>query len=444
MHFDLLIRRGLIVSGSGIEEGDIGLRNGHIEEVGSLATATAEETIDASGLHVLPGLIDTQVHFREPGMEHKEDIESGTRAAIFGGVTTIFEMPNTNPTTTTREALEDKLRRASGRAWCDYSFFVGASTDNIDRLAELEMMPGTPGIKIFAGSSTGSLLVDRDDDLRRVLASGRRRCPIHSEDEARNRERKSLLSSNPHAREHPYLRDAESARLSTERILRLSKETGRPVHILHVSTADEIPLLERAKVEGLGTTCEITPQHLWFAGPEAYERLGSLAQMNPPIRNAEHRQALRDAVRAGLFDVVGSDHAPHTLDEKSKPYPQSPSGLPGVQTLLQVMLTLVKKERIISLPELVTLACEGPARIYGIEGKGAIRKGTDADLVLIDVSRDIVFERSMVQSKCEWSPFEGETLNAPPTHVFLRGRAAIRDGALTGGPCGAAVGFEWK
>ncbi|HWA82112.1 MAG TPA: dihydroorotase [Fimbriimonadaceae bacterium] len=444
MHFDLLVRRGQVVSGSGIEEGDVGIKSGRIEEVGSLKDATADETIDAGGLHILPGLIDTQVHFREPGMEHKEDIESGTRAAIFGGVTTIFEMPNTNPTTTTREALEDKLRRAGGRAWCDYSFFVGASTDNIDVLPELEMLPGTPGIKIFAGSSTGSLLVERDEDLRRVLAGGKRRCPIHSEDEARNRERKALLSPNPHAREHPFLRDAESARLSTDRILRLSAETGRPVHILHVSTADEIPLLEKAKVDGLGTTCEITPQHLWFAAPEAYERLGSLAQMNPPIRSEEHRQALRDAVRAGLFDVVGSDHAPHTLDEKSKPYPQSPSGLPGVQTLLQVMLTLVKRDRLISLEELVTLACEGPARIYGIEGKGAIRKGMDADLVLIDLAKDIVFERSMVQSKCGWSPFEGETLNAPPTHVLLRGRAVIRDGVLTGRPCGAAVGFEWK
>lgn len=444
MHFDVLIRHGQIVTGSGIREGDIGIVGSRIAEVGDLGDATAADVVDAAGLHVLPGLIDTQVHFREPGMEHKEDIESGTRAAIFGGVTTIFEMPNTSPTTTTREALADKLRRAEGRAWCDYSFFVGASTDNIEHLAELEMLPGTPGIKIFAGSSTGSLLVEKGEDLRRVLQNGIRRCPVHSEDEARNRERKALISEKPHAREHPFLRDAESARLSTERLLRLSKETGRPLHILHVSTADEIPLLERAKVDGLGTTCEITPQHLWFAGPEAYERLGSLAQMNPPIRGEEHRQALRDATRAGLFDVVGSDHAPHTMEEKAKPYPQSPSGLPGVQTLLQVMLTLIKRDHLISLPELVTLACEGPARIYGIKNKGAIGPGMDADLVLVDIARDVVFDRSMVQSKCGWSPYEGERLNAPPIHVFLRGAAAIRDGALMGRPSGTAVEFEWK
>ncbi|MFI5387869.1 MAG: dihydroorotase, partial [Fimbriimonadales bacterium] len=339
MHFDVLIRGGQIVSGSDVVEGDIGISGGKIAQVGVLSGSTADETIDAKGLHVMPGLIDTQVHFREPGMEHKEDIESGTSAAITGGVTSIFEMPNTNPTTTTREALDDKLSRAEGRAWCDYSFFVGASTDNIEELAELEMLPGTPGIKVFAGSSTGSLLVDSEDDLRRVLQNGIGRCPVHSEDEARNRERKSLMSANPHAREHPFLRDGESARISTERVLRISKEIGRPVHILHVSTADEIPLIEKAKVDGLGTTCEITPQHLWFSAPDAYDRLGSMAQMNPPIRSEDHRQALRSAVRAGLFDVVGSDHAPHTLEEKAKPYPQSPSGMPGVQTLLQVMLT---------------------------------------------------------------------------------------------------------
>jgi len=426
MHYDLLVRNGRIVTGRSIEEDDIGIRDGRIAQIGDLQQASADDVIEAGGLHVLPGLIDTQVHFREPGMEHKENIESGTRAAIFGGVTTIFEMPNTNPTTTTRTALEDKLVRAKGRAWCDHSFFVGASTANIEELADLEMLPGTPGIKIFAGSSTGSLLIETEEDLRRVLANGKRRCPVHSEDEARNRERKALASNRPHPREHPFLRDAESARMSTERILRLSKETGRPVHILHVST------------------CEITPQHLWFTAPEAYEQLGSLAQMNPPIRSAEHRQALRDAVRAGLFDVVGSDHAPHTLEEKAKPYPQSPSGLPGVQTLLQVMLTLVKRDRLISLEELVTMACEGPARIYGIKNKGAIAPGMDADLVLVDLARDVVFERAMVRSKCGWSPYEGETLNAPPTHVLLRGNAVIRESCLAAEPVGIPVSFLWK
>lgn len=423
---------------------DVGIADGRIAGLGDFAQADAEATVDATGLHVIPGVIDTQVHFREPGMEHKEDLESGTRAAIVGGVTTVFEMPNTRPATTTREALDEKLRRAQGRAWCDYAFFVGASSENLEELCLLERAPGTPGVKIFHGSSTGSLLVEEEELLRQVLRHGERRCPIHSEDEARNRERKSLISTNPHPREHPILRDAESARIATERVLRLSAETGRPVHILHVSTADELPLLERAKVDGLGVTCEITPQHIWFAAPEAYERLGSLAQMNPPIRSAEHRQALRDAVRAGLFDVVGSDHAPHTLEEKSRPYPESPSGLPGVQTLLPVMLTLHKREGLFSLPEFVTLACEGPARLYGIAKKGRIAPGYDADLALVDLSRETVFDRSMVASKCGWSPFEGETLVAPPVHVVLRGKLVASEGRALGAPIGAPVRFTWK
>jgi dihydroorotase len=305
------------------------------------------------------------------------------------------------------------------------------------------MLPGTPGIKIFMGSSTGLLLVAGDDDLRRVLRSGRRRTPIHAEDEPRNRARKTLLSDNPHAREHPYLRDAESARLATERILRLSEETGRPVHILHVSTGDEIPLIRDAKTRGLGTTAEVTPQHLYFRSPDCYDRLGSLAQMNPPLRDWWHRDSLRRALAEGVFDVIGSDHAPHKLEEKAQPYPASPSGMPGVQTLLPVMLTLVK-ERLLTLAELVRLTSENPARIYGIAGKGKLEPGFDADIVLVDLDRTRTMERSMVQSKCGWSPYEGESLTGWPVHVILRGQVVVRDGGLVGSSAGRSVGFNWK
>jgi dihydroorotase len=427
----------------GLARGDVAVRDGRIVAVGDVGEFNAETTVEAAGLVVMPGVIDTQVHFREPGLEHKEDLESGTRAAIMGGVTSIFEMPNTNPTTTTEEALQDKLKRAEGRAWCDYSFFIGASSENVDELARLEMLPGTPGIKIFMGSSTGPLLVGDDDTLRRVLTNGTRRCPIHAEDEPRNTARKALISEAPHPREHPFLRDAESARLATERILRLSEETGRPVHILHVSTADELPLIRDAKARGLGTTAEVTPQHLFFQAPECYERLGSLAQMNPPVREASHRQAIRAALAEGVFDVVGSDHAPHTLEEKAQPYPKSPSGMPGVQTLLPVMLTLVN-QGLLSLTDLVRLACENPTRIYGIRGKGFVQPGFDADLVLVDMQRTQTFERSMVQSKCGWSPYEGETLTGWPVHVVSRGQVAVRDGSLCGQPSGAPVRFDWK
>lgn len=442
MSFDLIIRNALITTSQHQEIGDLAVKGGHIAEIGAISGSGARE-IDAKGLTLIPGLIDTQVHFREPGLEHKEDLESGTRAAILGGVTSIFEMPNTNPTTTSRENLEDKLNRARGRAWCDYAFFVGATTDNISELGQLEALPGSPGIKIFMGSSTGSLLVGDDDHLRQVLMSGKRRTPIHAEDEPRNRERKALVSDQPHPREHPFLRDAESARLATERILALSEETGRPVHVLHVSTADELPLLDDAKRRGLQTTCEVTPQHLWFHAPDCYDRLGSLAQMNPPIRSNEHQRALRQAVQKGLFDVFGSDHAPHTLGEKAQPYPQSPSGMPGVQTMLSALLTLAS-EGLMDLRTLVRMGCENPARIYGVRGKGLLQPGYDADLVLIDPDKKAVFERGMVASKCGWSPYEGETFVGWPIHVFLRGEHVVAEEALCGNQCGRAIEFDWK
>lgn len=442
MPFDLIIRNALLTTSEHQEVGDIAVQNGRIAEIGTVSGNAAEE-IDAQALTLIPGLIDTQVHFREPGLEHKEDLESGTRAAILGGVTGIFEMPNTSPNTTSVETLQDKLNRAKGRAWCDYSFFVGATTDNIADLAELENQPGSPGIKIFMGSSTGSLLVADDDHLRNVLLNGKRRTPIHAEDEARNRERKALISQEPHPREHPFLRDAESARLATERILTLSEETGRPVHVLHVSTADELPLLEKAKHKGLGTTCEVTPQHLWFYAPECYDRLGTLAQMNPPIRDALHQMALRQAVHEGLFDVFGSDHAPHSLEEKQQPYPQSPSGMPGVQTMLSALLTIAS-QGLMDIRTIVRMACENPARIYGIKNKGFLQVGFDADLVLIDPQRKAVFNRSMVASKCGWSPYEGETFTGWPIHVFLRGQSVVRDQALLGNPVGEPIGFNWK
>jgi len=441
VHFDLLIRNGTIVTSGSVALGDIGIQDGKIAAIGKLSGLTSQETIDADNLYVLPGLIDTQVHFREPGLEHKEDLESGTRAAIHGGVTGILEMPNTNPTTTSATALTDKLIRARGRAWCHYGFFVGATTENIGDLKRLEELPGTPGIKIFMGSSTGSLLVGDDDNLRRVLQAGRKRCPIHAEDEPRNRERKSLISDHPHPREHPFLRDAESARIATERILRLSKETERPVHILHVSTGEEPRLIAQAKNLGLQTTAEVTPQHLYFHAPDCYDRLGSLAQMNPPIRSLEHQTVLWKALEEGVFDVFGSDHAPHTLEEKAQPYPSSPSGMPGVQTMLSVLFTFVSQGRL-SPSKLVAMACERPAELYGIRGKGRLEVGFDADIVLVDPGRKRVFERSMVQSKCGWSPYEGEELTGWVEHVILCGSVVIRENERIGAPLGQMLRFE--
>jgi dihydroorotase len=442
MSYDLVIRGGRLATSEFLESGDVAVRDGRIAAIGDLGDVAAAEVLDASGLIVMPGIVDTQVHFREPGLEQKEDLESGTRSALMGGVTSILEMPNTSPPTTSRTALENKLTRAKGRAWCHYGFFVGASPDNAEQLGELEELPGTPGVKIFMGSSTGTLLVSEDEHLRRVLAHGRRRCPVHCEDEPRNLDRRSLISGAPHVREHPFLRDAESARLATERLIRLSRETGRPIHVLHVSTSDELPLLRSAKAAGVDVTCELTPQHLTFSSDD-YEELGTRLQQNPPIRDRGHRDALRRALLDGLFDVIGSDHAPHTKEEKARPYPQSPSGMPGVQTMLPAMLTLAR-EVDLSIPRLVALLCENPARLYGIQGKGALREGYDADLVLVDPDRPRLVEASMIESKCGWSPYEGRILTGWPVHVVLNGRLAVREGERISTPMGRMLEYDWK
>ena len=420
---------------------DVGVSEGKIRAVGDLSGESARETLDVGGLHVLPGAIDTQVHFREPGLTHKEDIEHGSLAAVCGGVTTFFEMPNTDPPTTTREALAWKLERARQTSWANYAFFIGASATNVEDLASLEMLPGTPGVKIFAGSSTGTLLVEDEELLRRVLQNGTRPCPVHSEDEARLRERKSLLSCNPHVREHPFIRDAEAARLCTERLIRLSRETGRPVHILHVSTKDELSLLSHAKQKGLKVTCEITPQHLTFTAAD-YESLGSLVQMNPPVRDLEHGLALWEALDEGLFDVFGSDHAPHTLEEKSQPYPKSPSGMPGVQTMLPVLLEYVAQGKL-TLEKVVQMTAERPASLYGIADKGSVSEGLDADLAIFDLASSLTVTKEWLKSKCGWSPFEGRTLRGRPVHTIVGGKLAARDGAPAE-RAGACVNFSWK
>ena len=439
--YDLIVRGGEVWSATGPAHVDLGVRDGKVAAVGDLSADDGDEVIDATGLWVMPGAIDTQVHFREPGLEHKEDLESGTRAAIAGGVTTVFEMPNTVPPTTSREALQHKLDLAAGRAWCDYSFFVGGSPDNVGQLKQLEEAPGSPGIKVFMGSSTGSLLIDDEEVLRAVMLNGRHRMAVHSEDEAVLRENKAAFGETHDVRDHPKIRSVEAAVTSTKRLIRLCRETGRPVHVLHVSTAEELPLIAEAKAEGLPVTCEVTPHHLTL-GAEDYETKGPLVQMNPPVRDERHRPALWEAVKSGLVDVLGSDHAPHTLEEKAKPYPASPSGMPGVQTLLPVMMDWALRGQT-SVGQIVRLLCEGPASIYGISSKGTLTAGYDADLVLFDPQGSTVVDSSWLQSKCGWSPYEGRTLQGKVVKTVLRGRTVWELGTI-GTPSGKPVGFVWK
>ncbi|MEQ8699783.1 MAG: dihydroorotase [Bauldia litoralis] len=436
--YDLVISGGICLTPSGRAEVSIGVRKGRIAAIGDVPAASGAEHIDATGLHVLPGVIDTQVHFREPGLEHKEDLESGTRAAVMGGVTAIFEMPNTTPNTDTAERLADKVGRARSRAWCDFAFFIGATAENAAQLGDLERLPGCSGVKVFMGSSTGSLLVSDDAGLERVLSSGRRRAAIHSEDEDRLVALKANVDPGKGPEQHPHLRDVESAVRSTTRLLKLARQTGRPVHVLHVSTAEELPLLAGARDVA---TVEVTPQHLTLAAPDCYDRLGSHAQMNPPIREARHREALWRGISEGLVDVIGSDHAPHTLEEKAKPYPQSPSGMPGVQTLVPLMLDHVNAGRL-TLERFVDLTSAGPLRIYNIAGKGRIALGYDADFTLVDLGAKRVIERDWLASKCGWSPFEGKAVTGWPMATIIRGATVMRDGELVGSAAGEPVRFS--
>jgi dihydroorotase len=433
--FDIVFKGATVVDHTGAGEADLGIRDGRIAAIGDIGEGLAGETIDAAGLHILPGVIDTQVHFREPGMEHKEDLETGSRAAVLGGVTAVFEMPNTRPPTTSREALAAKVAAATGRMHCDFAFFVGATRDNVDELGELELLPGAAGVKVFAGSSTGDLLVDDEETLARVLAKIRRRASFHSEDEARLNERMSLQREGDPS-SHTEWRDPIAALASTERLLRLATEAGKRIHILHVSTAAEMELLALHKDVA---SVEVTPQHLTLSTPDAYERLGTRAQMNPPLRDRSHQERLWWGLSQGVVDVLGSDHAPHTLEEKSGSYPATPSGMPGVQTLVPVMLDHVNAGRL-SLARFVDLTSAGPQRLFSIAGKGRIAVGYDADLTIVDLKAERVVEDAWLGSKCGWSPFTGQKFKGWPVGTVVRGRLAMWDGEL-GTADGAAVRF---
>jgi dihydroorotase len=432
---DLKLTGGTVHLPGGPAQIDVGVSGGRIVAIGRVGDAG--ETIDCTGLDVLPGVIDSQVHFREPGLEAKEDLESGSRAAVLGGVTAVFEMPNTKPNTDTADAVNDKLSRAKGRMWCDHAFYVGATNHNAASLAELERMPGTAGVKIFMGASTGDLLVSDDANLARVLASGHRRVAIHAEDEFRMQDRLGeRVAGDPSS--HPVWRDDESAILATRRVLRLAREARRRIHVLHVTTPAELALLGQNKDIA---TCEVTPQHLTLAGEEAYPRLGTYAQMNPPIRSGAHRDGLWDWLRQGVPDVIGSDHAPHTIAEKAQDYPASPSGMPGVQTLLPLMLNHVAEGRL-TLARLIDMTSAGPQRIFGIVGKGRIAVGYDADFSVVDLKARWTVEESWLASRCGWSPFTGMALTGKPVGTIIRGERVMWEGALANAAAGEPVRFE--
>ena len=436
MHYDLLIRGGTAMLPWGEAITDIGVKDGRIAALG--ATGTADEIIDAAGLHVLPGLIDPHVHLRDPGDPAIESIPTGTRGAVLGGLTAVFDMPNTAPAIVDAERVAWKQGYAEQSSWCDIGLYVGGTKTNIDSLAALEVMDGVCAIKIFAGSSTGDLMVEDDVNLERVMRAGRRRIAYHSEDEYRLQERKPLFHSGMPYASHMEWRDEECAFLGTRRLMALARRTGRQAHILHVSTRQEFGLLRDHRDVA---TVEVLVNHLTQAAPDVYERLGGFGVMNPPIRGREHLEAAWAAVRDGTVDTIGSDHAPHPRAAKLKPWPEVPAGLTGVQTLVPLMLDHVNAGRL-SLARLVDLMCAGPARVYGAVGKGRLAAGYDADFTVVDMKRTRTIEDSWIASPCGWTPFAGMRVTGWPVATIVRGAAVMREDEVLGQPRGRLVRFH--
>lgn len=419
---------------------DLGIKDGKIHQIGSLYKASSKQELSLKGLYVLPGLIDTQVHFREPGLEHKEDLSHGSLSAVKGGITAFFEMPNTLPPTATPQDIEDKIKRAEQKSWCDFAFYLGAVKENKNQLSEWEgIEKGCPGVKLFLGQSTGNLVLEDDESLKAVFKNRKRITAIHSEDEERLKEREFLAHKKPaHPKNHPIWRDAETCFKSTRRIVALARQYQAPIHVLHITTQQEIEFLSQNKDIA---SVEVTPQHLSLSSPDCYEAYGAFAQMNPPIREKSHQEALWKGVQSGVVDMIGSDHAPHTIEEKEKPYPSSPSGMPGVQTLLPLLLNHVNQGRL-DLKKLVQLLAHNPVKRFQLKNQGQIKEGFKANLTVIDLKTKRKIEKKWLASKCGWSPFENWTVQGWPIYTFLHGKKVMAEDQVLGEPSGQKIEFK--
>lgn len=435
--YDLILRGGNVVLPWTMAVTDIGVRHGRIVALGVSTGSEAEEVFDATGLVVLPGLIDAHVHFRDPGDGSVESIETGSRAAILGGIATVFDMPNTTPPIMDSARLAEKQAKAERLAWCDMGLYIGATKENIAELALLERGRGVCGIKVFTGSFIGELLIEDDSSLEWVMRAGTRRIAYHAEDEYRLRERRALFSSGERFARHEEWHDVETAFLGTRRILALARRSSRPAHLLHVSTEEELAYVRDFRDVA---TVEVLINHLTEVAPDVYEALGGYAVMNPPIRSRRHREAAWRAVANGTVDVVSSDHAPHPRAAKERPWPETATGLTGVQTILPLMLDHVAAGRL-SFPRLADLMAAGPARVYGLAAKGRIAAGFDADFTLVDPQARRVIEEGQIVSPCGWTPFAGRKVTGWPVATILRGMVVMREGSVFGPPSGRLVLF---
>ena len=434
---DLIIKNGSCFIEGNLVKTDIGITKNKISHIGNLENENSNKIYDAENLIVLPGCLDTQVHFREPGSTDAEDLNSGSRAAIVGGITGVFEMPNTNPPTSNKKEFQNKLNLAKNRMYCNYAFYFGATPENQEELADLKSLEGCCGVKLFAGSSTGNLLVHKEEDIEKVFASTSKIVSVHSEDEEILNQRKKLREKG-NVLTHPIWRNEESAISSTRRIVKIALRLNKKAHILHVTTKEEVDFLSQNKGN---ITFEITPQHLTLTSPECYEKLGTFAQMNPPIRDKSHYDRLWYAVRNNYNDTIGSDHAPHLKENKLKDYPETPSGMPGVQTLMPVMLNHINEGRL-KLEQLIKLLCENPVKIFGIKNKGYIKKDYDADFTIIDMNKVIEIKNEKIESKCGWSPFNEHKFKGTPVATIVNGKIKMKDGVILGDPEGAPLQFD--
>ena len=433
---DLIIKNGQCYIDGKLQYTDVAVKDGKISQIGQISDK-AKETINAKGQTVLPGCIDTQTHFREPGSTDTEDLHSGSRAAIVGGITSVFEMPNTNPPTSNMREFQRKLDLAKNRMYCNYAFYFGATADNANDLASLKDLEGCCGIKLFAGSSTGNLLVAKEDDIDKVFQNSSKVVAVHSEDEEiLNINKKLIKKGDVHS--HPVWRSVECAISSTRRIVKIAERYNKKAHILHITTKEEVDFLSQHKGN---ITFEITPQHLTLFAPDCYNKLGTYAQMNPPLRDKSHYDRLWYAVRNNLNDTIGSDHAPHLKINKDKEYPNSPSGMPGVQTLMPVMLNHVNNGKL-TLNQLINFVCENPVKIFGIKNKGFIKEGYDADFTIIDMNKIIEIKNENIESKCKWSPFNKDMFKGAPVATIINGELKMKDGKLIEGPSGKPLKFN--
>ena len=433
---DLIIKNGNCYINEDFQVTDIGIKEKKIVKIGKIEESS-KETIDAEGLIVLPGCIDTQVHFREPGSTDTEDLNSGSKAAILGGITSVFEMPNTNPPTSNLIEFQKKIDLAKNRMFTNHAFYFGATPDNSNELSNLKNLVGCCGVKLFAGSSTGDLLVDKEKEIEKIFEHTSKVVAVHSEDEEiLNTNKKLIKDGDVHS--HPVWWSEECAISSTRRIVRIAERYKKKAHILHITTKQEIDFLSQHKGN---ITFEITPQHLTIFAPDCYDKLGTYVQMNPPIRDKSHYDRLWYCVRNNLNDTIGSDHAPHLKENKEKIYPSSPSGMPGVQTLLPIMLNHVNDGKL-TIKQLIRLICENPIKIFNIKDKGFIRESFDADLTIIDMNKISTIDNNNIASKCGWTPFHGKKVKGFPVYTIVNGITKMKNGSILGEPEGEPLHFS--